>query len=92
MEEENQKELLEEEHTEKKIKSNEKFNSVETLNQTKILENNITNKKEINYNTGFSKEVIDDKIINGKNDSILFGGKEFKKYSRYNIYNSKRKI
>lgn len=92
MEEENQKELLNEELPEEKIKSKEKPILMETLNHKKLLVNNNTNKTELNYKTELNKEEIDDKIISGKNDSIFFEGKEFKKYSRYNIYNSKRKI
>ena len=91
-EEENQKQLLNVELPEEKIKSKEKPNLMETLNHKKLLVNNNTNKTELNYKTELNKEEIDDKIISGKNNSIFFEGKEFKKYSRYNIYNSKRKI
>ena len=35
---------------------------------------------------------IEDNLIRKKEDSIFFEGKEVKKYSRYNIYNEKRKI
>ena len=35
---------------------------------------------------------IENKNITLTNDSIFFEGKEYKKFSRYNTYNSKRKI
>ena len=92
MEEENKKELINEESNEETIKSKEKPILMETLNQKKLIVNKNTNQTQLNYKTELNKEEIDDKIISGKNDSIFFEGKEFKKYSRYNIYNSKRKI
>ena len=51
-----------------------------------MTKSNILNKIKL------KKEEIDLYIIIGKDKYIIFKGKEFKKYSRYNIYNSKRKI
>ena len=64
----------------------------------------ITDKKDnINLNTNNEKrmskikekinnfEIVDDEITKCK-DSIIFDGKEYRSYSRYNYYNNKRKI
>ena len=64
----------------------------------------ITDKKDnINLNTNNEKrmskikekinnfEIVDDEITKCKH-SIIFDGKEYRRYSRYNYYNNKRKI
>ena len=51
-----------------------------------MTKSNILNKIKL------KKEEIDLYIIIGKDKYIIFEGKEFKKYRRYNIYYSKRKI
>ena len=65
---------------------------MENFKPGKLLELNNKNKSDPLYNNGLSKEILDDQIIKNKDNSIYFKGKEFKKYSRYNIYNSKRKL
>ena len=61
---------------------NDKFKKKNTIS-TKY--NKEINQKNINFE-------IDNTGITKYNDSIIFEGKEFRSYSRYNIYNSKRKI
>ena len=64
----------------------------EKLDGNNIIEEDSLNKtNKIEMKTNNVKE-IEDNLLKKQEDSIFFEGKEFKKYSRFNYYNEKRKI
>ena len=93
---------LDEKGTEDVIDKNEKINKNLKDNSDDIIniESNINfTKKEDNVTSKIKSEepkILNSEIDNNKiskyNDIIIFNGKEYHSFSRYNIYNSKRKI
>ena len=92
-EDEIRKEIIQNEFNEKKLIDNENKPLVtESLKQNINLEDDNLIQKDNIKNEKINNEEININSIKKENESIFFDGKEFKKYSRYNIYNSKRKI
>ena len=67
------------------------------VNNEKLDENNLIEEDSLKKSIKEVKEIykaeeIEENLLKKVDDSIFFEGKEFKKYSRFNYYNDKRKI
>ena len=70
-----------------KLKANNEKLDENNLIEEDSLKKSIKEVKEI-----YKAEEIEENLLKKVDDSIFFEGKEFKKYSRFNYYNDKRKI